>query len=55
MPPIVSRKVIDDEELHDFDQVMHENFQYEQTMNKAHLNKFNRHTGELMFSRAAMR
>jgi hypothetical protein len=34
---------------------MHENFQYEQTMNKAHLNKFNRHTGELMFSRAAMR
>jgi len=24
-------------------------------MNKAHLKKFNTHTGELMFSRAAMR
>lgn len=34
---------------------MHENFQYEQTMNKAHLKKFNLHTSELMFSRAAMR
>jgi|LauGreDrversion4_2_1035121.scaffolds.fasta_scaffold60203_1 hypothetical protein len=34
---------------------MHENFQYENTMNRAHLQKFNTHTGELMFSRAAMR
>lgn len=39
----------------DFDKIMHENFQYENTMNHAHLKRFNRHTGELMFSRAAMR
>ena len=39
----------------DFDRIMHENFQYENTMNRAHLNKFNRNTGDLMFSRAAMK
>jgi uncharacterized C2H2 Zn-finger protein len=39
----------------DFDRIMHENFQYENAMNKAHLNKFNRNTGDLMFSRAAMK
>lgn len=34
---------------------MHENFQYEQTMCKAQMQKMVHHTGELMFSRAAMR
>ena len=45
----------DDSQKIDFDRIMHENFQYENTMNKAHLNRFTKHTGELMFSRAGMR
>jgi hypothetical protein len=45
----------EDSQKIDFDRIMHENFQYENTMNKAHLNRFTKHTGELMFSRAGMR